>query len=332
MLLGASAVACAAPPAAPPATPTRRVPVAAGQLEHRRADYARAREAAHAWLDRLAVDPVDLQRHRVAGIKQLGRILLTYAILARQATDDADAQRIGRRVAELAAATGREEYHALATESDGAYEGYLLVRRMLGEFGLDTSGYDERLRRITPLMDGRIAPRDNWERRLFVQHYASLGLDLPPVLTRTGPRRPLAEALPLQGLSLEAAYDLTHEVFVPFDYGLRRVAAGLPDDDRRYLRHAVPLVLAHAVGHDLHDLAAEALSCMTYLGLAADPGYARAVDFLLRTQRPDGSWGDYEQFRAQMGAYLDQHIYLHTTSVALVALVEVFHGGWDAAP
>jgi hypothetical protein len=167
---------------------------------------------------------------------------------------------------------------------------------------------------------------------LFANHYDRFGLLKPQALIRVTAPRPLSVTLPVDRMSLAAAYDLTHEVLVPFDYGLRREPYRLPDADRRYLQRALPAVAAHAIDEKMHDLVAELLSCMTYLGMARDPVYRRTVDFLLETQNANGSWGDYEAFRAEMGADLDQHIYLHTTSVALVALVEVFDGRWAEDP
>jgi len=323
LLLVASVVSCGPEPSAPSEEPTSP----RDTTEARQGDYRQARAAAHAWLDGLEVDPVHLHERNLSGIKKLGRILLTYLILSRHPTDERDAERIRRHVTDLTASTELDAYHSFADTSEGAYEAYLLVLHMMDEFGLETAGYHQRLRRIKPRMDVRLAPRDNWERRLFANHYDRFGLEKPQALLHPT-TRPLSESLPLDRMSLEAAYDLTHEVLIPFDYGLLREPYRLTDEDRRYLRHALPTVLSHAMDVETLDLAAELLSCMTYLGLSGDPVYDRAVDYLLQRQNANGSWGDYEEFRAEMGAYLDQHIYLHTTSVALVALVEVFDGRW----
>ena len=79
------------------------------------------------------------------------------------------------------------------------------------------------------------------------------------------------------------------------------------------------------------DLAAEIVSAMTYVGLTDHPDYLPGIDYLLDTQNESGSWGSYEHLRPTQGDLVEQRLYLHTTSVALTALIEAFDGGWPGS-
>ena len=73
------------------------------------------------------------------------------------------------------------------------------------------------------------------------------------------------------------------------------------------------------------DPAAELVSCMDYLGFTDSAVYREGLEFLLQSQRPDGSWGNYERQKAQLGeTVVDQQLYLHTTDVAIGALASAF--------
>jgi hypothetical protein len=63
------------------------------------------------------------------------------------------------------------------------------------------------------------------------------------------------------------------------------------------------------------------------LMMAADRGHLEAVSYLLGAQNPNGSWGEYS--REKYGAYVDQRLYLHTTTVAIRALIQAFSDRWS---
>lgn len=47
-----------------------------------------------------------------------------------------------------------------------------------------------------------------------------------------------------------------------------------------------------------------------------------------QVQNENGSWGNYEKAREKWGDLLDAHLYLHTTAIAIRALIESFEEGW----
>jgi squalene cyclase len=138
---------------------------------------------------------------------------------------------------------------------------------------------------------------------------------------------PAARYQPLEG------YALAHEVSTAFLNGFARTQDSLDRDDLDYLRQVLPAVAMGFAARNNVDLVAELLSAMTYLEFHTLPAYRKAVEFLLRSQNPDGTWGDYESQRATFGDGVDQKFYLHTTMVTLRALLEAHDGAWlRAAP
>ena len=125
-----------------------------------------------------------------------------------------------------------------------------------------------------------------------------------------------------------AGYALAHEVSAAYRYGLRRTQDALDRDDLDYLRRVLPGLIIRFADRRNIDLVAELVSAMTYLELHALPAYRTGIAFLLRSQNPNGTWGDYEQYRATYGDGVDQKFYLHTTMVTLRALLEAHDGAW----
>lgn len=302
-------------------------------LDSRRPAFAVAKSRARAWLDQLEVDPIDLLAHGVKGIKKVAEILDAYLGLLEHAKDPAEVDAIRRRVAEIARVTERPEYHDLGRLSEAQLTenamSYLRAAWLLGELGVDTRAYRDRIAAAKPRLDAHLASRGPWQQAMFLEYYERFGLDPPPgVHAAPLSAGVIARRLPAAAYDDAAAYRLTHEVFVAFDYGGRREPTGLRAEDLAFARGVLPQLVRRYVASRSPDLVGELLSCMTYLGSHADPSYAQAVDFLLAVQNENGTWGEYEAHRPRWGRYLDPHAYLHTTLVALVSLLEAFEGDW----
>jgi uncharacterized protein DUF6895 len=298
-------------------------------------DYRRVREKARAWFDHLDVDCADLQKHGVKGKKKLAEILDVYLSFHRSASDPRERQKVLDRVAGLVEQTGSPEYHNLAGVPDKEFTensmSYLRVVWLMKLLGLDTTGYLDEVRAIKPRLDEHMKKRGPWQRAMFAEYYDRFGLAKPEALRST----PLAQGvisrrLPLDRFDDNASYDLTHEVFVAFDYGFQKTQKVLAAGDLAYAREVLPRLIDRYRERKNPDLLAEFVSCVTYLGWHADPSYRRGIDYLLDHQNPDGTWGDYERHRATYGRYLDQEVYLHTTMVVTEALIEAYEGDWPA--
>ena len=310
-------------------------PVDGRPAKPRSDDYRRVREKARAWFDHLTVDCADLQEHGVKGKKKLAEILDVYLSFHRNSSDPKDRQMVFDRVVELTEQTTRAEYHNLAGAPDKEFTensmSYLRVAWLMKLLGLDIKGYLDEVRAIKPRLDEHMKQRGPWQRAMFAEYYDRFGLPKPEAILAT----PLAQGvisrrLPLDRFDDNASYDLTHEVFVAFDYGFQKTQKVLAAGDLAYARETLPRLIDRYRERKNPDLLAEFVSCVTYLGWHSDPSYRRGIDYLLDHQNPDGTWGDYERYRARYGRYLDQEVYLHTTMVVMEALAEAYEGDWPA--
>jgi hypothetical protein len=324
LLLAALLPGAGDPKDAPPAKP-------------RSADYRQVRDKARAWFDRLNVDSVDLLKHGVKGKKKLAEILDVYLSFYRNGADAGDRKKILARVEVLIDQTRRREYHNLSTCGETEFTensmSYLRVAWLMKLFGLDIQSYLSEVRVILPRLDEHLKRRGPWQRAMFGEYYDRFGLAKPEVL-RAAP--PLSEGVisrrvPVDRIDDNACYDLTHEVFVAFDYGFQKTQKVLVAADLAYAREVLPALIDRYRAKKNPDLLAELTSCVTYLGWHSDPRYLTGIDFLLDHQNPSGTWGDYEQYRSTYREYLEQQVYLHTTMVVMESLTEAFEGDWPAA-
>ena len=310
-------------------------------------DYLQARQKARAWFDDLEVDSVELLKHRIKGKKKVAEILGVYMHFLNHTKDPQEIAHIADRVKRLVGQTAGPEYHNMSTCGERELiqnsMSYFRVMWLMREFGLDISSYLEEVRKVKPRMDEHFKKRGPWQRAMFAEYYDRFGLQKPPILLSvTGMKKGvIARRLPVDRNDppktgpvqwpTQDRYDLTHEVFVAFDYGLERTQTRFDAGDLAYTRKVLPVLARRCIREKNPDLLAELLSCMTYLGWHSEPAYRDGVDFLLDVQNADGTWGDYESFRQEYGKYIDQHGYLHTTMVAMRALLEFYEGNWKAA-
>jgi hypothetical protein len=298
-------------------------------------DYLHRKHRAWAWFDQLDVDPVELLKHGVKGQKKLAEILQAYLNLYQHAPDATAHERILQRVVQLARHTQRSEYHHdMLVISDTEFlqnsMSYFRVLWLLEHLEQDTTAYRQRLLTIKPRMDEHLKQRGPWQRTMFAEYYTRFGLEKPPGLSLSI-EGVVIQRLPLTQYNKDKAYHLTHEVFVAFDYGLRRIQSHFTAEDLSYIRTVLPVLGHAAIQQNAQDLLAEILQCMTYLGWQTEPVYCQGITYLLDSQNPNGTWGNYEALRTVDEPYFDQRLYLHTTMVAMQALSEAYEGHWPVS-
>ena len=295
-------------------------------------DYLGLKHKAWAWFDQLEVDPVELLEHGVKGKKKLAEILAAYLTLYQHTTDATARDRIQQRVAQLARHTQRPEYHDMWVNSETEFlqnsMSYFRVLWLLDHLGQDTTAYRQRLLAVQPRMDEHLKRRGPWQQAMFAEYYTRFGLGKPPGLS-AALEGVVTRRLPLAQYDRDKAYHLTHEVFVAFDYGLRRTQSHFTAEDLAYIRMVLPVLAEASRRQNDQDLLAETLMGMTYLGWHTEPVYCQGIDHLLDSQNPNGTWGNYEALRHAGVPYLDHRVYLHTTQVVLQALSAVYEGGWQ---
>ena len=290
-----------------------------------------AMQSAWSWLDGLEVDPVALIDRGVQGKKKLAEILAAYLYLLRYSTDPSERPRLLGRVREFAAQANRPEYHNMLQcnlrEFNENRMSYLRVAWLLDLLDQDTRFYQAKLIEMRPRLEAGIATRPPKQPFRVAVYYDHFGWEKPKALYASEGSI-LDRRLPEARFQPMAGYALAHEVSAAFLYGLRRTQDRFDREDLDYLRRVLPgLVIRFAARRNV-DLVAELVSAMTYLELHALPAYQTGIGFLLRSQNPNGTWGDHEQQREIYGDGVDQKFYLHTTLVTLRALLEAHEGAW----
>jgi hypothetical protein len=287
-------------------------------------------KAAIAWLDRLEVDPVALTDRDVKGKKKLGEALGAYIYLLRYSDDPEQRSRLALRIEELASHTHRPEYHDMLVCEDREFDAnsmsYFRVAWLMEEFGLDITRYRAELETIRPRLEATLAHRRPGARAQFAWYYDHFGWAKPAILREPDDQTSLiARRVQPRRYRRLMVYELTHEISMAYRFGLGGPSGHFDAGDRAYLRRILgSLTIRFSHKNANADLVAELVSVMTYLGFDDLPAYRAGVQFLLRSQNPNGSWGQYQKYRKTFGDDLDAALYLHTTMVALRALLE-----WD---
>jgi len=294
--------------------------------------YQVALRRARQWLDKLVVDPIDLRRRGLKGKKKLVEILEAYVHMYQAA---ATAERPGLldRIRRLAATTSDDRYHDMLAVSDQVFKqdatSYLRAAVLMERVGLDTRRYRAEIGKIKARLDGHLAVRGAHQQMAFHWYYQHFGLREPFSLARGFDRGVIAKRTDPYRLRRSIdTYHLTHEVFIPYEYGERRDARFFSQGDLRYLRRALDRLTVHRIMMNDPDLVAELVTSMRFVGLTDLPVYREALVYLLDTQHPDGRWGNYERYRKRWGDLVNQGFYLHTTSVAVDALLYAYDYSW----
>ncbi|MDO9541493.1 MAG: hypothetical protein Q7J98_04115 [Kiritimatiellia bacterium] len=298
-------------------------------LNENRKQYELAMARARQWLDRLAVDPFELRAHGIKGKKKLAEILDVYVRFYSVAQPE-DKQNIMTRVKALCTVTGQTNYHDMLTIGNLEFKqdatSYLRVAYLMERFKLDTAFYREQIKKAHPRLNAHMRARGVDQRMAFHWYYEHFGLAEPFPLESAFQTGLIASRKPADWLKENSreAYNLTHEVFVPYKFGENLDADFFTPEDKAYLRDLFMSIIPWCIQRGDADLTAEFILCAAYLNAMDLPVYRDSLIFLLESQNKNGAWGQYEQHRPAMGNYVDQGLYLHTTMVVLDALIIAF--------
>jgi len=298
-------------------------------LQHHHGRYVQARKRALAYLDRLTVDPVALRQQGIKGKKKLVELLDAYVAASRRA-DAKERQQLLQRFQRAAAVTAPPAYHDMATVEDKQFRqdatSYLRACYLMEKMGLNARAYRTEIQKIRLRLDAHLGQRGSHQRMAFSWYYRHFGFPLPPALRDPLSASIVAHRLNPYRLTISQGYDLTHEVFVPFDYGGKLQTEQFSAADRAYLRRALEIQATVQIARRNVDLLGELLMCLRLLGDTDLAVYRDGLAFVLSSQRPSGAFGNYERLRAKRGDLLEVELYLHTTSVAMDILPLAFDG------
>ncbi len=332
LLLALVSVACAGcPQPEPPGVACRRP----GQkktdqfLQKNRAKYARVIKKVESYLDTFDINPMALRRQGTKGKKKLVELLDAYVALHRYAKGKRKALML-ERFRRASAVTQKTEYHDMGTVGNRQFKqdatSYMRACYLMDRMGLSIKAYKAQILKVKARLDAHMKVRGPHQRMAFKYYYQHFGMSLPAKL-----REPFADTITAGRknpylFNLNQTYDLTHEVFVPFDYGGKLSSTFFSKADRAYLRRALEVTTIINLAARRVDIVGELLACMRFLGDTDLTTYRDGLAFLLASQRPNGSFGDYERYRSRRGDRLELDLYLHTTSVAMDILPLAFEG------
>lgn len=301
-------------------------------LQEHRAAYDAALRRARTWLDGVRVDPIELRRAGIKGRKKFVELLDAYERLWRIA-DARDRPALMETIRRNVAIAYQDRYHDMLSVDDAIFKedatSYLRAALLMQRLGLDTTRYRREIARIKPRLDAQMAQRGPSQRMMFHVYYQAFGLEEPFPLAGALEEGWIAKGRDPAQMAWTDVYDFTHEIFAAYDYGERLDAD--PFDARRkaYIAGALRRLIPEYIAKLNPDLVGELVACARQVRLVDLPVYTEGLDFLLRIQNDDGSWGSLEWARGKYGAHAAQGTILHTTLVAVDALTLAFHEPWN---
>jgi hypothetical protein len=288
-------------------------------VEKNRQRYVNARDRAVEYLEAFSIDPVALRSQGVKGRKKLVEQLDALASLHRRVKGPLKDRLFDG-----------SEYHDMAAVDDRQFRqdatSYLRACYLMSKMGLDTGPYLGEIRKTKPRLDSHIQQRGAHQRMVFRWYYKHFGLQLPPTLKDPVTDSVISKRPNPYMLGPLKAYQVTHEIFVPFDFGAKLDAPVFDAEERDYLRRTLEVLTTVYLSRRNVDLVGELLAALHYLGNSDLQVYRDGLSFMLTSQRPNGSFGSYEHFRQRRGDILELDLYLHTTSVAMEILPLAFEG------
>ncbi len=209
--------------------PLLETPVSA-TYKHRVDDYLRARRRTAAWLDHLAIDPIELRRIGAKGKKKYTEALDAYLVLHRSARTEHEQNAIRDRVQHLAKQTQRAPYHDLDTATALQFKqdilSYLRALWILRHLGLETATYETQAKKLQTRIREHLSHRGLHQLATFALYYDAFGWKRPPELHHDVlSRGVIAHRVPLGKFTRWMSYDLTHEVYAAFNFGFMRPAS-----------------------------------------------------------------------------------------------------------
>ena len=284
-------------------------------------------QRARVWLDVLHVDPGELRAHGIKGKKKLVEQIDAYYSLWKVAPPE-ERDALLARIKEVVQITYTPSYHDMLSIGDEWFKedatSYLRAALLMERLGLDTRLYRTEIMKIQDRLNTQMTQRGVHQREAFAWYYRYFGLKEPFPLEQARNAGIIARRQDPRTLSDLDTYQLTHEIYVPFEFGDRLDVSPFNAEEREYLRGALDHLVRRYLARKNPDLLAELVECQHYLRMQQEPSHHEGVLFLLNDQNPDGSWGHYPHQSQALGEYVKQGFELHTTEVVIGALTAVY--------
>jgi hypothetical protein len=279
------------------------------------------------WLDSLDIDPVKLRYDMgVKGKKKFVELLDTYLVLYQTSDSEENKSLYKTKAWDLIQITFNESYHDMNNINDTHFRqdstSYLRAWYIMTQFGFDTKYYEIEIDKVIPRIDSHLPSRGINQKMVFVFYYERLGYQIDYTILELFNSSVIRSRKNMEEMDNLDVYFLTHEVFVLHDDNKMWL---LTEEDIDFLKLLIPYHVNRTILENNVDLLAELIMIMTQLGFEELVEYETALEYLLASQNPNGSFGDYEAAREyynSIGIDIEIQLYLHTTEVCLRALNE----------
>lgn len=304
-----------------------------------RSDYNKIKskciERAARWVDNLSVDPLELDKRGMKGKKHFVEKLFTFYQLYLHTTDSEKKEMYGKIIKKMCEVTKNNDYHLIGDNEEHfkvAVVSYVHCCYLMEKLGLNAYEYKIHIRKFLPRIIGHMPKRNASVQMMLAYFLKGLGCETGYTIEKVFKNTLIYNLEKLGTINIldfkHNSYMLgvCHEVFVFTGYGEKKIDL-LTKERKDYLQDTLESSIRQILSsEDLRylDLLAEVLISLKYLGCESMLEYQKGINFIMKHQNKNGSFGDYESYRAyfaQQGVDINIKWYLHTTEVCLWALL-----------
>lgn len=292
-------------------------------------------EKAVRWLSNLSVDPLELKKKGMKGKKHFVEKLFTFYQLYLHTTDSKKKEMYRKIFKQMLEITENDSYYLI--EDDEVFfksdiVSYVHACYIMEQLGFDSHNYKRRIKELLPRIERHMPTRNASVQMMLTYFLRGIGIETEYSIMRIFKNSLIYNLDKLGTINIfDFKYNsymlgVCHEIFVVSGYGRKKIdllTKGKKDYLQDTLKSSIEKIL---YSEDLRylDLLAEMLISLKYLDCENLPEYKKGIQFIISHQNKNGSFGDYERFRAyfaQQGVNIDIKWYLHTTEVCLWALL-----------
>jgi len=306
---------------------------------HVKTDYSRDKgecvEKATRWLINLSVNPLELKKKGMKGKKHFVEKLFIFYQLYLHTTDSEKKAMYRKILKQMFKITESASYH-LVEDDEVLFKSdivsYVHACYLMEQVGFDSHNYKGYIRELLPRIERHMPTRNASVQMMLIHFLRGLGFETKYSIKQIFKNTLIYNIKRLGTINVfDFKYNsymlgICHEIFAISGYGKKKIDLFTREEEdylQSVFKSSIERVLSSGDIRYL-DLLAEMLVSLKYLDCENLPEYKRGIQFIINHQNKNGSFGDYERFKAyftQQGVDIDIKWYLHTTEVCLWALL-----------
>jgi len=292
-------------------------------------------EKATQWLSNLSVDPIELKKKGMKGKKHFVEKLFIFYQLYLHTADSEKKAMYRKILKQMLKITENASYHLLENNEvifKSDIVSYVHACYLAEQLGFDAHNYKRHIREILPRIERHMPTRNVSIQMMLIHFLKGLSFETEYSIEHIFKNTLIYNIKRLGTINVfDFEYNsymlgVCHEIFAISEYGKKKIDL-FTKEEKNYLQFVFKSSIEQILSsRDIRylDLLAEMLVSLKYLDCENLPEYKRGIQFIINHQNKNGSFGDYERFRAyfaQQGVDIDIKWYLHTTAVCLWALL-----------